>query len=68
METFMAKKKRQGPTTESQESKATLIKAQLLLCLTKERRVHTYERLDNKGHEDEQAELLVTSANAGEGG
>ena len=63
MEIFMAKKKRQGPATESQESN---VRAPLP-CLAKERTINTLtsdERLDNK---DEQAELLVTSADAGEG-
>ena len=56
----MAKKKRQGPATGSN---ATLIEAPLPLSSI----VHATRRLDDKGHEDEQIELLATSANAGEG-
>ena len=49
MKTFMAKKKRQGQATESQESSASL---------STPTSVQSKERIV---HDDEQAELLVTS-------
>ena len=59
METSMAK--RQGPATESQEADATLT---TYFCGGQYSPYITSD--DDKGHENEQAELLTTSANASE--
>ena len=62
--THGANKKRQGPATESQEPNATLIEA--LLPLSSQGK-DAQLLMDGNGHKDEHAEILVTSANAGEG-